>query len=340
MLDGTVLITGGAGFLGRAIIKRSVEEQWPARITVMSRDDAKHAALQKRWPHVDALLGDVGTMPIEQMTLLMRGFDTVIHAAASKYVDRSEHAAFDTTQTNVEGSRRVALAAIAARVRRVVGVSTDKAVAPLNNYGATKFLMERLFQEADRLSDTRFTVCRYGNVVASTGSVLAIFMALVAEGQPIRLTHPGMTRFWMSPGEAVTTVLDAIDAPRGTLLIPRCRAMEMHDVALTALGYEQHDALPTDGRVEIIGLRPGEKMHEALLQRAESTRAVPGGRPWPNGTGFERTSDPRVASYIYVLPPDAPTQSESEFEIVSSQPPGGWLGPKDLRAIVAESAAI
>ncbi len=340
MLEGSVLITGGAGFLGRAIIKRATDEQWDARFTVMSRDDAKHAALQKRWPQVDTLLADVGAMAVEQMALLMRGFDVVIHAAASKYVDRSEHAAFDTIQTNVEGSVRVARAAILARVPRVLGVSTDKAVAPLNNYGATKFLMERTFQEADRLSDlSTFTVCRYGNVVASTGSVLQIFQQLVAAGKPIRLTDPRMTRFWMSPTEAVDTVLHSLEAPGGTLVIPRCRSMSMQDVALTALGYEQHDALPEDGRVEIIGLRPGEKMHEVLLQKPESLRAM----PWTDdliSILTDHDSTPRGWRYIYLRPPDAPPARETAFEIRSNEPPGGWLSPGDLRAIMAESATV
>lgn len=136
------------------------------------------------------------------------------------------------------------------------------------------------------------------------------------------------------------TVLDALNAPGGMLLIPRCRAMEMHDVALTALGYDEHDALPTDGRVEVIGLRPGEKMHESLLQRAESVRAITGGRPYENGNGFERTSPAEAAQYIYVLPPDALPVGDTEWEVVSNRPPGGWIGPKELRAIVAESAAV
>lgn len=336
MLEGSVLITGGAGFLGRAIIKRATEERWPVRFTVMSRDDAKHAALQKRWPEVAAILGDVGLMPVNEMTLLFRGFDTVIHAAASKYVDRSEHAAWDTFQTNSVGSLNVAKAAIAARVPRVVGISTDKAVSPLNNYGATKFVMERLFQEADRMSEqTTFTVCRYGNVVASTGSVLQIFMGLVAEGKPIQLTDPRMTRFWMSPTEAVETVLHTVRAPGGSLVIPRCRGMAMHDVALAALGYDEHDALPEDGRVQVVGIRPGEKMHEALLHKPESLRTY----EWEPGS-YGVTDNPRMWRYLYVRPPDEKPNRSRAFEVTSDQPPGGGIGPSDLRAMVAEAATV
>jgi len=338
MLAGNVLITGGAGFLGRAIIGRALAEQWPARFTVLSRDDAKHAALQKRYPHVETVLGDVSTLSRDRLTLLLRGFDLVIHAAASKYVDRSEHSAWDTIQTNVEGSRRVAEAAILARVPRVVGVSTDKAVAPRNNYGATKMLMERLFQEADRLSeDTTFTLCRYGNVVASTGSVLALFQQWVAEGKPILLTDSRMTRFWMSPDEAIDTVLQATRAPGGVVVIPRCRSMDMHDVALTALGYDEHRPLPTvdegQGRVEIIGLRPGEKLHEALLSSDESIRAT----RWWDSTAAD---DPHSWRWIYVSPPDSEPVNESPFEVVSNQPPGGWIGPREMREMMRRSGEV
>lgn len=330
MLSGNVLITGGAGFLGRALIAANEADGWGARITVLSRDDAKHAVVQKRWPHVETVLGDVATMPLDQLALLMRGFDSVIHAAASKYVDRSEHAAFDTVATNVIGSVNVARAAILARVQRVVGVSTDKAVAPLNNYGATKMLMERVFQEADGRSATAFTVVRYGNVMASTGSVAALFREWVAQGKPIRLTNPAMTRFWMSPHEAVATVLEGLQAPRGCVVVPRCRAATMHDVALSALGYDEHDVLPEDGRVEVVGLRPGEKMHEALLQKAESVRAFKGQLEREYGSW----------RYIYIRPPDTAPINADAFDITSNQPPGGWIGPREIRELIEQAEGV
>lgn len=333
MLEGNVLVTGGAGFLGRALLARAEREEWDARFTILSRDDAKHAEVQKRWPQVATILADVGTMPVDRMALLMQGFDTVIHAAASKYVDRSEHSAWDTIQTNVEGSRRVAEAAIRARVRRVVGISTDKAVAPLNNYGATKFLMERLFQEASRLSETRFTVVRYGNVGGSTGSVMYLFRRWVEEGKPIRITDERMTRFWMTVNEALDTVLAGLDAQDGTVLIPRCRAATMQDVALAALGYREHAPLPTDGRVEVIGLRPGEKMHESLLTRPESVRArrIP---EWQSADSIHGWK------WVAVEPPDTLPINDATFEITSAQPPGGWMGPVELREMMEAAEGI
>lgn len=275
MLTGNILVTGGAGFLARAIYRRARREAWPIHWVCASRDDSKHSALQRLYPEVETVIADVGLDSVHRLTDLMRGFDTVIHAAAWKYVDRGEHEARAVTQTNVVGSMQVAEAAMRARVPRVVGVSTDKAVAPVNNYGATKFLMERIFQESARLSETRFTLVRYGNVVGSTGSVIPMFNAAAREGRPIRLTDPSMTRFWMSPDEAVDTVLAGLDAPNGTVTIPACRSMSMHDLTLMALGYEGHDVLPTDGRVEVIGIRLARRSTRRWCSgRRASARAV------------------------------------------------------------------
>lgn len=336
MLEGNVLVTGGAGFLARAIYRRANIEHWPVRFTCLSRDDAKHAALQRRYPSIETVVGDVGLMSVEHMTALMRGFDTVIHAAAWKYVDRGEHEARAVTETNVIGSMKVAEAAMRARVRRVLGISTDKAVAPVNNYGATKFLMERLFQQAAFQSDTDFTLVRYGNVLGSTGSVAPMFMQWAIEGRPIRLTDPSMTRFWMSPDEAVDTVLAGLDAPNGTVTIPACRSMSMHDMALMALGYNAHQELPTDGRVEIIGVRPGEKRHEALVQRQESIRATRVMR-----VNEPRPNDPHARwQWLYIAPPDAPAMNEAPFEVTSDQPPLGWVGMSEMREIVLDAATL
>lgn len=333
MLEGNVLITGGAGFLARAIYRRAQRQGWSARFTALSRDDAKHAALQQRFPHVQTVLGDVGKDPVEKLTDIMRGFDVVIHAAASKYVDRAEHQAADTIETNVIGSLQVAEAARRARVGTVLGISTDKATAPVNNYGATKFLMERIFQEAARLSDTRFVLCRYGNVMASTGSVLAIFRELVRLGKPIQLTDPQMTRFWMTADEAIDTILGAYMAPNGTVTIPKCRAMSMRELVLTALGRDELNDLPEDGSVEIVGIRPGEKRHEALVQAQESVRIE---RVYHQYGG----QHPDNWEWLRIHPPDTPIRNESAFEVRSDAPPGGWISRAEMRAAVADAENI
>lgn len=335
VIGNNCLITGGAGFLARAIYRRARRENWPTHFTCLSRDDAKHAALQARYPEVETVVGDVGLTSVENLTALMRGFDTVIHAAAWKYVDRGEHEARAVTETNVIGSMNVVEAAMRARVPHVLGISTDKAVAPVNNYGASKFLMERLFQQAAGQSDARFTLVRYGNVLGSTGSVAPMFMQWASEGRPIHLTDPDMTRFWMSPDEAVDTVVAGLIAPNGSVTIPACRSMSMHDMALMALGYDGHDVLPTDGRVEIVGVRPGEKRHEALVQPQESMRATRVPRPYG---GSARDLPPW--QWLYIAAPDAPVVSEVAFEVTSNNPPLGWMGMGDMRAIVADAATL
>ncbi len=325
MLSGNVLITGGAGFLGRGIIRRALRENWDARIVVLSRDDSKHAALQRRYPEVECVLGDVGLDTVDRLASLMRGFDTVIHAAASKYVDRSERAAIATIQTNVIGTMQVAEAASRARVRDAVVISTDKACAPVNVYGASKFIGERIFQEADRTSATRFVGCRYGNVVGSTGSVIPLFMGWVDEGKPIRLTDPRMTRFWMGIDEAVDVIVRSLhrSTPGGTIVIPSMRASTMKDLARMALGYNEHGELPDDGRVEIIGIRPGEKRHEAIVNMQESVRC----------TRME-------GGYYYLASPDSDPTNPNAFEIVSSAPPGGSIPINELRHLVEEAADV
>lgn len=332
MLTGDVLVTGGAGYLARGLYRRARREGWTARFTCLSRDDAKHAALQRRFPEVECVVADVGLTDAAQLTDLMRGFDTVIHAAAWKYVDRGEHEARATIETNVLGSLKVAESASRARVRQVIGISTDKAVAPVNTYGGSKFLMERIFQEANRRTDTTFTVVRYGNVVGSTGSVIPTFMDAAREGRPIRLTDPEMTRFWMSIDEAVDTVLAGLAAPGGTVVVPACRSMTMHDLTLMALGYDRHEALPEDGRVEIIGVRPGEKRHEALVQMQESVRAQ-----WaPAATGDAEGR----GRFVQIAPPDSAPRNDQPFELRSDDPPRGWMGLVEMRAIIADAEQV
>lgn len=325
MLTGNILITGGAGFLGRGIIRRALRENWDARLVVLSRDDSKHAALQQRYPEVECVLGDVGLDTIDRLSSLMRGFDTVIHAAASKYVDRSERAAVATVRTNVIGTMRVAEAASRARVRDAVVISTDKACAPVNNYGATKFLAERIFQEADRTSATRFVGCRYGNVVGSTGSVIPLFMGWADEGKPIRLTDPQMTRFWMGIDEAIDVILRSLDrqTPGGTIVIPSMRATSMKNLARMALGYNEQGELPEDGRVEVIGIRPGEKRHEAIVNMQESVRCT-------------KMAD----GYYHLAAPDSDPTNPNAFEIKSNSPPGGGIPINELRHLVEDAVDV
>jgi len=330
-LSGRVLVTGGSGFIARALYLRARRENWPVEFTAMSRDDHKHARLAQRFPEVRFVAMDVRA-DVSRQAALFRGHDTVIHAAASKHVDLAEFAAWETAEVNIEGSQRVAIAAIEARVSRVIGISTDKACQPANQYGLTKAVMERLLQEADGMSDTAFTLVRYGNVIGSTGSVVPKFRDLIARGLPIHLTNPEMTRFWMGHEEAVDTILYGLtEAERGTITIPRPRAMSLYDLARTALDIV--DDTPIDPSLVVVdGARPGEKMHEELISMAESLRVVSSleNRYYEIAApAASRTT----ARYQEVLPP-------LPFRVGSDAPPAGWVKPSEMRTLMASAEEV
>lgn len=313
MLGRNVLVTGGAGFLARALYRYARAQEWECEFTALSRDDAKHAALQQRYPEVETIPWDV-RQGDERLTYLMRGFDTVIHAAASKYVDRAELNAVDTIETNVEGSMNVIGAAMAAGVDTVIGISTDKAVEPRNIYGATKMVMERAFADLSGLTETRLICVRYGNVIGSTGSVVPLFQQQLAETGKIRVTDQRMTRFWMTPLEALRTIETAYKfGQRGSVTVPSPRALPMSDVIRAVLGFNDRHPIPED-RIEVIGMRPGEKMHESLIHEAESIRTV------QDATGH----------YYQILPPGTQSMNDA-FTIRSDNPPGGLIGIEEFR---------
>lgn len=266
-LEGHWLITGGAGFLARALYRRARNEGWRVQFTALSRDDAKHVALRGRFPEIHSIRGDVAALDVGQLSHYMRGMDGVIHMAAVKYVHLAELSALETTRVNVLGSANVFMAALNASVPTVVAISTDKAVEPANIYGATKMVMERLCSQSNFAGGvSRFVNVRYGNVVASTGSVIPVFRKQLAEHGRILITDGSMTRFWLPVDHALDTILYAVDrgAP-GTTTIPLCNAMNVTTLAHLIAG----DA----GKIEIVGPRPGEKRHELLLGEHEVNRA-------------------------------------------------------------------
>lgn len=270
MLKGNVLITGGSGFLGRAILRRAVRENWPAKFTVYSRDETKQWELKHKYPDVKCVLGDVAR-DIDRLIAVCHGHDVIVHAAAVKYIPEAEHNVNETIDVNIEGSRNIAIAARVAGVSTVVGVSTDKACGPLNVYGMTKGIMERLFSESNRMGSTNFITVRYGNVVGSTGSVIPLFKRQMEEDGVIKVTASGMTRFWLGVDEAVELVEESAalaDTYPGYTVISQCPAMSIYDLAQTVWKMNREDA-PV---LAITGIRPGEKMHENLLNEQEAPR--------------------------------------------------------------------
>ncbi|GAG09201.1 unnamed protein product, partial [marine sediment metagenome] len=197
-----VLVTGGAGFLGRGILRRVERGGLDWEITVYSRDETKQDECRRRYPFARHVLGDV--KDADRLRVAMMGHDVVIHAAAMKYIPEAEVNASECVSVNVGGTQAMMRAADAAAVHRVVGISTDKAVQPVNVYGCSKMAMERLFADTAQFEGGPDFVCvRYGNVVGSTGSVIPLFRRQVEELGRVRITNPDMTRFWMSVDEAI-----------------------------------------------------------------------------------------------------------------------------------------
>lgn len=306
-----VLITGGTGSLGKAIIARSEQDNWGWRITVYSRDEVKQGILRSQHPDCIYKLGDV--RDLERLQTAMRAQDIVLHTAAMKVVPDAEVNTDETVKTNVFGSMNVATAAIRSGVKQVIGISTDKSVAPVNAYGQSKALMEKLFQQADKAGDTQFNLTRYGNVVGSRGSVVPFFQRQAREGA-LTITDKRMTRFWLTLDQAVDLILLALaEKEGGTIVVPKAPAMKVVDVARVVAP----DAYMVD-----IGIRPGEKVFEDLIQSSEAYHTDDCG-------GFFRVW-PATSKHIgTMIPETGETRYTSEF-------PEHWLSGEEMAAMIAE----
>ena len=266
-----IFMTGGAGFLGRAILRHFRDNNINAQFTIFSRDEAKHALCRREFPEARYILGDI--TDYDRVELAMAGHDTVIHAAAMKYVPEGETNVLNCIAVNLDGSRNVGIAVIRNRIERVVAISTDKACEPANVYGMTKRLMERCFQEMAQDTDTSFVTVRYGNVIGSTGSVIPMFRQQARDGI-ITLTDCTMTRFWLTVDQAVDLVIAGLNINRewleietGTILIPELSSARMIDLVDA---IDEIEGTAETSHIDIIGQRPGEKTHEMLLSESEA----------------------------------------------------------------------
>jgi UDP-N-acetylglucosamine 4,6-dehydratase/5-epimerase len=266
LADKTVLVTGATGSFGTAFIERLIAREELGTIRVYSRDELKQSELRRRLAaHDDRiryLIGDVRDLP--RLTRAMRGVDVVVHAAALKQVPACEYNPFEAVQTNIIGAENVVAAAIENDVPFTIALSSDKAVNPVNLYGATKLCAEKIFTQGNAYSGesaARFASVRYGNVVGSRGSVIPLFKAQAPSGV-LTITDERMTRFWITLDQAVDLVLDSLGRMGGgEIFIPRIPSMRVTDVAA---------ALAPDAEHRIIGIRPGEKLHEVLLTEDEA----------------------------------------------------------------------
>jgi UDP-N-acetylglucosamine 4,6-dehydratase/5-epimerase len=264
-----VLVTGGTGSFGRKFVEIMLNEYGPRKLIVFSRDELKQhemRAVGLDGPSLRYFLGDVRDS--QRLERAFSGVTVVVHAAALKQVPACEYNPFEAIQTNINGGKNVIEAAINRGVRRVAALSTDKAVNPINLYGATKLCAEKMFVQANAYAgsqDTRFSCIRYGNVVGSRGSVVPVFMEQRKRGK-ITLTDPRMTRFWITLDQGVRFVIRGLEQMHGgEIFVPKIPSMKLLDMA---------HAVAPDCQVECIGIRPGEKLHEVLLSEDESRNAV------------------------------------------------------------------
>lgn len=265
-----ILVTGGTGSFGNRVAEY-LETQNPAKIIVYSRDEKKQYEMQKEKPGYHFILGDVRDK--NRLGFALKGVDFVFHAAALKQVPSCEIYPFEAVKTNVIGTQNLCEEAVANGVEAVVALSTDKAVKPINAMGISKSMMEKIVvsQNQQKELDTRFSCVRYGNVMGSRGSVIPLFKKLLAEGKKLTLTDPHMTRFMMTLGESVELVLHALTQSQGgEVYVKKAPATTVLDLAKTMIRKYGDGDLE---RIEIVGIRPGEKLDEVLVNEYEVTRA-------------------------------------------------------------------
>jgi UDP-N-acetylglucosamine 4,6-dehydratase/5-epimerase len=264
-----VLVTGGTGSFGKKFVEIMLREYHPKKLVILSRDELKQHDMRAAGfdhPSLCYLIGDV--RDAGRLERALAGVTVVVHAAALKQVPACEYNPFEAIQTNIMGGRNVIDAAINQGVRRILALSTDKAVNPINLYGATKLCAEKMFVQANAYAgtkDARFACARYGNVVGSRGGVIPVFLEQRKRGK-VTITDPRMTRFWITLEQGVRFVIRCLEEMQGgEIFVPKIPSMRMMDVA---------ECIAAGCEIETIGIRPGEKLHEALVSEDEARNTV------------------------------------------------------------------
>jgi UDP-N-acetylglucosamine 4,6-dehydratase/5-epimerase len=320
-----VLVTGGAGSFGKKFVEIMLREYRPKKLVIFSRDEIKqHDMRASGFDHASLryFIGDVRDPG--RLERALAGVTVVVHAAALKQVPACEYNPFEAIQTNIMGGRNVIDAAINQGVRRVLALSTDKAVNPINLYGATKLCAEKMFVQANAYAgakESRFSCARYGNVVGSRGSVIPVFQEQRKRGK-ITITDPRMTRFWITLDRGVKFVIRCLEQMHGgEIFVPKIPSMRMTDLAETiAPGCE----------VETIGIRPGEKLHEVLVSEDEARNTV-------------------EVEGMYVIQPSHPWWKAANWVNGRALPDGfrytsdtnsSWLTNEELQELIAPGESV
>ena len=327
-LDGkSILITGGTGSFGHCFVQNVLERYKPKRLAIYSRDELKQSEMQQRFDPREYrclryFLGDV--RDLDRLKMALRGIDTVVHAAALKQVPAAEYNPTECIHTNVLGAENIVMACINEGVERLLALSTDKACNPINLYGASKLASDKIFVASNQLSGdggTVFSCVRYGNVVGSRGSVVPLFQRLLAEGAAeLPITDARMTRFWITLQHGVEFVLSCLDMMRGgEIFIPKIPSMTIPDLA---------EAMAPGIKQKVIGIRPGEKLHEVMITEDDARNTV----EFPDRYVIEPSP---VAWTDHVLR-DGATPVEDGFRY-SSDNNKDWLDAEGLRELIAKS---
>ncbi|XVU25931.1 UDP-N-acetylglucosamine 4,6-dehydratase (inverting) [Actinoplanes sp. CA-054009] len=319
----SILVTGATGSFGKAFLNYALTHLDPQRIVVFSRDELKQYELRQMFnddPRLRFFLGDIRDK--SRLERAMHGVDYVVHAAALKQVDTAEYNPSEFVETNINGSQNVIDAAIDKGVKKVVALSTDKASSPINLYGATKLVADKLFIAGNHYAathPTRLAVVRYGNVMGSRGSVVPLFRKLAAEGKSLPITDKRMTRFWITLPQAVKFVVDSFDVMQGgELFVPRIPSMRILDLV---------EAVAPNSPTHEMGVRPGEKLHEEMIASDDSRRTL----RFPD----RYVVQPVVASWGYEAPeggeevPDGFNYRSDNNDL--------WLSVEDMRALLEEN---
>ncbi len=325
----TILVTGGTGSFGKELVMRLLRKHGCKKIIIYSRDELKQFEMKEMLEEnfskdelepIRFFIGDVRDR--QRLTLALRGVDVVVHAAALKQVPAAEYNPSECIHTNIMGAENVVWASLANHVKKVVALSTDKACNPVNLYGATKLASDKIFVAANNLAGdigTRFCVVRYGNVVGSRGSVVPLFKRLLAKGvTEFPITDERMTRFWITLDQGVSFVLSSMETTRGgEIFIPKIPSMTITDLL---------EAMVPGARSRVIGIRPGEKLHEVMISSDDARYTV--------DMGDRYAIEPAFAEYTRVsFMEDGAKRVVDDFTY-SSDNNTEWLDPEALKKMI------
>ncbi len=335
--DKTILITGGTGSLGKNLVRNIMTGKYgkPKQVIIFSRDEDKQYAMELEWKNLKVATDDVfyyadevlsfrigDVRDYESVVRVVKEAEIIIHAAALKQIPIGENFPFESVKTNIMGAQNIIRAILenANKVETVLAVSTDKACKPVNTYGMCKAIQERLIVEANRLCpDTRFICVRYGNVAASRGSIIPLFQEQIKNGGPISITSEDMTRFILSLDAAFEIIIDAItSAEPGDTYVPILPSVKITDLAEVMMGEKKI-------KLNIIGVRPGEKVHEILISEEEIPRTIKRGKYYVICPVLPRIRREKIEAPILTRELSSADYCMSESQLKDFLQAGGYL---------------